>query len=307
MHLRISLRLGFLACLLGGAAAHVQAGTLVNYADFNFACNSNGLTCVGNAATTGGVLRVTPAAGGQSGAAYSSTALTLGANATFSTQFQFRFTNPGGADPADGITFVLAASPNGLGGSGYGMGYVGVGNSIAIEFDTYNNGNPGSLGFFAAEPNSSNHVSIDQNGILTNTAAANVYGNGSCGFSPGTPSQNPYTAAGCMSNGDTWTVNIGYDGSTQTLTTRLYDPAMGATFTALNNYPIDIAGLLGTNTVYAGFTGSSGAGWENQDILNWTLDSTTRLSGVPEPASPLLFSSGVLAFALLARRRLAAR
>ena len=121
------------------------------------------------------MLRVIPAFGSQAGAAYSQSAVTLGAGNTYSTQFRFRFTNPAGVDPADGITVTLAASPTGLGTPGYGMGYEGVGSSVAIEFDTYNNGIfDGSLGYFAQEPNSSNHVATDINGVLTNTAAANV-------------------------------------------------------------------------------------------------------------------------------------
>jgi hypothetical protein len=82
------------------------------------------------------VLRVTPAAGNQAGAVYTTSTFALGVNSTFSTQFQFRFTQPGGADPADGITFVLAKNSSGLGTLGYGMGYEGVADSVAIEFDT---------------------------------------------------------------------------------------------------------------------------------------------------------------------------
>jgi hypothetical protein len=97
-----------------------------------------GNAAVFNSATDGKVLRITPDALWQNGGFYSSNSLQLGSNATFSTTFQFRFTATG--QPADGMAFVLAAAPNGLGGSGAGMGYQGVPNSVAIEFDTYNNG-----------------------------------------------------------------------------------------------------------------------------------------------------------------------
>src|SRR6185503_3539056 len=130
--------------------AAAQANT-VTYADFS---NTSGLTLTGNAATTvtgdGTVLRVSPSAAWQVGAAYSTTPITLGAGDIFSTQFQFRFTSPGGIDPADGITFVLAANPTGLGASGFGIGYYGVQHSTAVEFDTYDNGEPGT----------SNHVAV---------------------------------------------------------------------------------------------------------------------------------------------------
>jgi hypothetical protein len=286
-----------IVCLLSYPAG-ARASVLFSYNGFSA---TSGLTLVGNAATTttgdGTVMRLTPATGGQAGAIYSTTPVLLGTNATYSTQFQFRFTNPGGVDPADGITFVIANSPGGLGASGNGMGYSGSSaNSLAIEFDTYNNSiAAGGDGTFAAEPNSSNHVAIDIGGILTNTAPSNVYGNASCGFAAGVPGQNSYNVPGCMSNGDLWTVNISYNGSSLTVT--LTDPAEGATYTALNAYAINIASILGTNTAYVGFTASTGAGWENQDIVNWTFANSSTISGTA--SVPALSNWGICGLALL--------
>jgi len=143
--------------------------------------------------------------------------------------------------------------------------------------------------------NSSNHVSVDVNGVLTNYAITNVYGNGSCGFLAGAPAQNIYTAAGCMSNGDLWTATIGYDGSL--LSVDLLDPVMGNVFHAISNYAIDIASILGTNSAYVGFTSGTGAGWENHDIVNWQFANTTELApggggDVPDPASIALLGLG---------------
>ena len=307
---RMSDNTGLLAALgLTAATSMVACAAHATNFTYNGFSNPAGLNIVGNAATTttgdGTVLRVIPALGSQAGAAYSTNPVTLGANNTFSTQFNFRFTNPSGVDPADGITFVLAASPTGLGSSGFGMGYAGVGNSVAIELDTYNNGVPGvSLGYFPQEPNSSNHVAIDTNGALTNTAATNVYGNGSCGFANGTPSQNSYAVAGCMANGDLWTVNISYDGSL--LNASLSDPAENSSFAAITNYAINIGSFIGGNTAYVGFTGSSGAGTENEDISYWQFADTATLptapTSMPEPASLLLLASLTASTAFLRRR-----
>jgi hypothetical protein len=297
--------IGFASAVVMACCAAPASASSFYYPDFT---DTSGLTMVGSTTTAvtgdGTVLRIIPASGNQSGAAYSTAPVTLGSGATFSTQFQFRFTGAGGVDPADGITFVVAASPGGLGTAGYGMGYEGVTNSIAIELDTYNNGIPGgSLGYFPAEPNSSNHVALNVNGVLTNSFATNVYGNGSCGFAGGTPAQNPNSAGGCMSNGNLWTATITYDGSL--LNVSLRDPGMGTTFNALVDVPLDLATILGTNTAYVGFTGSSGAGWENEDIVNWRFSNTRVLPGVPEPASwaMMLGGFGLMGGTLRTRRR----
>jgi len=283
-----------------GCAAFAATSTQADNFYYPDLSSTAGLTFVGSAGTAstadGTVLRIIPAAGNQAGAAFFTTPTTLGVGNTFSTQFTFRFTQPGGVDPADGITFVLAASPSGLGTPGYGMGYEGVGNSVAIEFDTYNNGAPTSLGPFPQEPNSSNHVAIDLNGVLNNASWTNVYGNGSCGFPGGTPAQSSNAVPGCMSNGNLWTATITYDGSL--LNVSLFDPAEGSSFAAITNLPIDIASYLGGNTAYVGFTGSSGAGWENEDITSWRFADTPTLppAGVPEPAT---WASMILGFGLI--------
>ncbi|MGD0771569.1 MAG: BACON domain-containing carbohydrate-binding protein [Candidatus Solibacter sp.] len=272
---------------LTSAPSGATSGALFTYNGF---ASTAGLSLIGSAATTatadGTVLRLTPATSSQSGAAYSTTPVTLGNNATFSTRFQFRFTNQGGQDPADGITFVVGTSTTGLGGLGVGMGYQGVGGkSVAIEFDTFNNA---GYGLGNNDGNSSNHVSIDTNGVLTNTDLTNVYGDASCGFTSGNPAQNSNTVAGCMSNGDLWTANISYDGSL--LTVILTDPAEASSFSAINSYAINLASLLGQNTAYVGFTSGTGGGWENHDIVNWTFANTVQsfctYSLSPGSASP---------------------
>jgi len=275
------------AVLLVGISTIASAGVVVSYPNF---CSSSGLTFAGSAATTNCVLRLTPSAIGQHGAAYSTTPITLGTNATFSTKFQFQFTQTGGIDPADGITFVLAANPTGLGGAGGGIGYAGVDHSVAIEFDTFNNG--------SNDGNSSNHVAINENGHISDGSAFgdehvhNVYGIQSCGFSAG---------AGCMSNGDVWTVTAAYDGSTLSLS--ITDPAKGFTDVVYTNVPINIAADLGPNTAFVGFTAGTGSGFENHDILNWSFANDTSLA-TPEPSTLLMLGSGILGLVGVARRKL---
>jgi Legume lectin domain/PEP-CTERM motif len=282
------------ACLLAFCLAPSRADQFT-YPGFS---STAGLTFVGSAGTAvtldGTVLRLTPAQAGQAGAAYHTSPFMLGASDTFSTTFQFRFTNAGGIDPADGITFVLAASPTGLGSGGGALGYGGVPNSVAIEFDTYNNA---SIDNF-----SSNHVGIDTGGALNDMGLANVYSNGSCGFTNGFPAQNPNTVPGCMSNGNLWTVNVSYDGSK--LSVSLKDSAELSPFIAFNSFPINIASALGTNNAFVGFTAGTGSGFENQDIINWTFANTAQISNTPEPSSLLLLGSGLMGLAGILWRKL---
>lgn len=285
--MRKQVSTGLVAIVMGMYAASSHA-TLISYNGFS---STAGLTLVGSAAplttANGTVLQLTKSLGNQTGAAYSTSGITLGSNATFSTTFQFSLSNPGGTyGPADGFTFLLAANTTGIGGLGGGLGYLGVPSSVAIEFDTFSNG--------ASDGNSNNHVSINTNGVLTDTALSNVYGMSSCST----------TQAGCLSNGDIWTATIGYNGTA--LNVVLSDPAMGTSFNAISNYAINIASYLGTNNAYVGFTASTGGGWESQSIVNWQFANTTQLSSnssVPEPASVALFGLGIAVMGRRCRRK----
>ncbi len=274
-------------------SATAQAAVIINYPDFS---STAGLTLKGSAAQQGNQLQVTPAAFSQAGAAYSTSAVTLGTNATFSTTFQFQFTRPGGVvgSPADGITFVIAASPTGLGSAGGSLGYGGVPNSFAIEFDSYDNTAD------VNDANSSNHIAILTNGNVNATSDQDLvkpYGVGVCNFNPA----NPNTAFGCMSNGDIWTATIGYNGSALSMTVR---DGTGADFLVYQNLPFDIASIIGTNTAFVGFTGGTGAGFEQQNILNWQLANDTALGpSVPEPCTLALVGLALAGFAASRRRK----
>ena len=231
--------------LVAASAAHAQ--TTISYPNFS---STAGLNLNGSAAavTTGDgvVLRLTPALGGRSGSAFSNTKITLGVADSFSVFFQFRLTNPGYTS-ADGLTFVVQPVSASLGGGGGGIGYAGISPSVAVEFDTYDNG----------ELND-NHVAVDVNGGLQNFATAAPYGVNGCYNAVGVP--------GCMANGRLWSVWIDYDG------TRLHVAvADNSTIRPadLISYPIDIAATLDTNAAYVGFTAGTGAAWENHDIVNW--------------------------------------
>lgn len=285
---RLSTAAAAFAAIVGGAMlSPAHAAVVISYPGFTGACSGGGLTCVGNTVVTGsGALRVSNAAAFNSGAGYSTTAIALGIGATFSTTFQFQITNRGGIAPADGLTFVVSAATAGLGAAGGGLGYQGVGNSVAVEFDTFNNGEVGT----------SNHVGVDTNGVLGNNGVS-PYGVANCGSTTG-------YVFGCMSNGDIWTATIDYDGTTNLLDVYVQDGA-GAVQQVVNDMSINIASLLGTSTAFVGFTSATGSGWANHDILSWSLanDRSLGTPTVPEPGSLALVGAGLLGAAWVRRRR----
>jgi hypothetical protein len=93
------------------------------------------LRLVGNAVTQGERVRLTTTAIGQVGAAWSTDRVNVQQPFTASFRFQITDTRVGGG--ADGIAFVIQnESSSSLGINGGGIGYDGIPNSLAVEFDT---------------------------------------------------------------------------------------------------------------------------------------------------------------------------
>ncbi|MEL7356414.1 MAG: SBBP repeat-containing protein [Cyanobacteria bacterium J06560_6] len=194
---------------------------------------------------------------------------------SFSTNFQFQITDPGGITDedgagADGITFLLSPTAN-VGSSGAGIGYEGLQNTVAIEFDTYNNG--------ARDNNNGNHVGLAVNGDTSAIAQTAV-----------TPRFN---------NGEVWNAWIEYDGESQqiqvwaSLSTERPD-------TPLLSEQIDIPAIVGSDEFFVGFTSATGAAFGVHDILSWNFtagqipvvpdDYTYQVVAVDEDSDPLTYS-----------------
>jgi RHS repeat-associated protein/uncharacterized repeat protein (TIGR01451 family) len=168
---------------------------------------------------------------------------------SFSTEFQFRFSEPrnGGAD---GITLFIATDPSTVGSLGGGMGYLGVADSVVVEFDNW-------LNREANDPNA-NHVGISLDGDFRSVAAVPLAVN--------------------LELGDIWTVWVDYDADTQVLEVRANITGVRPVDPLLS-YPVDIVDVLGQTEAFFGFSSGSGAASGIHDIYSWSL----AVTGVNEP------------------------
>ena len=108
----------------------------------------------------------------------------------FNTQFQFQLVNA----VADGFTFTIQGDgPTALGDNGGSLGYAGspgIGNSIAVKFDLYNN---------AGEGNDSTGLYLD-------------------GAAPSVPAIDLSNTGIDLHSGDVFQVDMSYDGTTLAVT-----------------------------------------------------------------------------------------
>ncbi len=127
----------------------ISASSLASAIEFDdFSSKVANLQLNGNSVKYGESLRITPAFWWQAGSAFATKKLKV---SKFSTYFKFQITGPFSPyGAADGFTFAIQAnSINALGATGPGEGYGGdvesgqvvggINNSIAVEFDTYQN------------------------------------------------------------------------------------------------------------------------------------------------------------------------
>ena len=228
----------------------------LNFQDFS---DPSLLIVNGAAKPAGQRLRLTPDQRHQAGSAFYRNPFSLDADTAFETHFQFQIGS--GAAGADGFVWLLqssAAGPQALGGGGGQLGYGGIGQSLAIEFDTHaGKHNPGDGG-------SDNHVSVLLNG---DPLAPLVTASPDFDLNGGTVAH-------------AW---VSYDGTSDLLEV-FVAASPQKPGSALLSTTLDLDGLF-DDSIYAGFTAGTGGRANRHDILSWqlTVGDAPIASGLPQP------------------------
>lgn len=227
----------------------------------------------------------------------------------FTAWFAFKFTPSQYIATADGFAFVIqnaqgggydvltecgeqGSGPSAVGGVGGCIGYGGIDNSLAIEFDTYRNDwDPDDLG---ASYND-NHVAIQNCGAgIANSPDHNL-----CLASMGNGTGPSIPAIGAppnvlMADGNVHQVVIVYSGpneATPNLLQIFVDPQfMPGTHTPVPGSVPVLSGTynIGANlnllnsgsandSAYVGFTSATGGSFEQQELLSWTYTPHTTV------------------------------
>lgn len=245
----------------------------------------------------------------------------------FTTYFAFKFTQyPGSYATADGLAFVIQNSSGGgtvpyctstgaglsiVGGEGGCIGYGGIDNSLAIEFDTYRN--PWDSDDYGNGGYDDNHIAVQNCGSgLPNspdhTGSCLVNLNVSGESIPALIDPPGVTLA----DGNVHQIVVQYSGpneATPYLLQIFIDPVFVAgTHTPVAGSVPVISGIynIGANlnlinsgtandSAYVGFTSATGNAVEQHEILAWTYTphtAVTQQQPVSQPGQPTVFPFG---------------
>jgi len=219
-----------------------------SYANFS---NTSQLSLNGSAAQASNRLRLTTSVNNDVGSAFFQTPIAISDTTSFETEFQFQIGGAQGTGGADGLAFVVQGnSATTIGTGANSLGYGGIGNSVAVEFDTYQN---------VYDP-SANHVSILTNGDATNALQTNA---------PGLD----------LNSGSVVNAWVDYNGSTNLMAVYVSNTTTKPD-TALIVQSLDLSALVGTQA-YVGFSGSTGGLNNVHDILSWDYQPTVPIITPP--------------------------
>ena len=240
------------------------------------------------------MLRLTPAIAAKRGSAWFNVQQPVSGG--FTTVFTFQFTQ-GSLPPADGIAFVIQNSAlSALGQTGGSIGYAdgatcdgetcvnsggGIPNSLAVEFDTFDNG-------AATDDPNANHIGIQSCGIVGGVPQPNspAHGENSVGF-PICNLAGPVTPVPTMSDGSVYTVTIDYEPPSciGDCGPGLMTVKLGNTTVLTSELTLEDSMNLNSGKAWVGLTSATGSAFENHDILSWTFTphSSTSVNNINVP------------------------
>jgi hypothetical protein len=219
-----------------------------------FSASQGLLTLNGSSQLNDSRLQLTDGGSYESASAWFATPINI---QSFITNFTFQLSNALG----DGITFtVQGQGPSAVGANSAGLGYRGIQKSIAVKFDLTNDAGEG----------------INSTGFYLNGAAPTI------------PAIDLTPAGINLHADDTMAAQLIYDGTTLAMT--LTDNVTGTTYST--SLPINIPAIVGGDTAYVGFTGSSAAISSSQKILTWTFAPAPVVSYPDIQPAAGLYSSG---------------
>ena len=220
--------------------------SLPNFADF---ASTTGMTLNGNASQVANSIQLTPNANWQAGSAFFNDTVPLANDGSFRSAFSFSMLS--NVNGADGMTFVIQDDPNGasaIGSNGSSLGFNGIANGVAIEFDTYNSG----------EIND-NHIAI-ASGTLSNDIVVG---------------ESPFD----LNDGSTYYAWVDYNGLSDSLSVYISDSATKPDY-PLIKATLDLTTLVGDD-VYFGFTAATGGAGNAHRVSSWTLDQQVPAADPP--------------------------
>jgi hypothetical protein len=191
-----------------------------------------GLTFNGSAILDGATVELTNGNGGEAGSAFFDTPVNV---QFFTSDFTFQLTDA----QADGITICIQnQGPTALGNTGGDLGYGGIGNSVAVKFDLYNNAGEGT----------------NSTGIYTD------------GEDPFVPAIDLTPSGINLHSGDVLRARLIY--YNPNLILEIVDTSNSTEYFS-TEFNIDIPATTGGDTAYVGFTGGTGGLTAIQQILTW--------------------------------------
>lgn len=223
-----------------------------------------GLVINGDAAQAGTALELTTQAEDQAGSVFFDLPISLDNDASFRSSFSFEII--GGTNGADGLTFTIQNDPEGalaLGAAGSALGYSGITNSVAVEFDTYRN---------AAFDVNDNHVSI-VSGSVGNALKTSI------------PTFD-------LNDANQYSAWVEYNGSSDVLAVYLSDSTAKPAL-ALLKATVDLEVLVGSSA-YFGFTAATGGSNNSHQLLSWHLDQQIPPQDPPTQQGDTVVSTEVV-------------